>query len=72
MNDNQLMPCPFCGNSDFLEIEDMYRASVVDTENRALPLYYVICKNVEKCGTVEGPIRFDKQEAIKAWNTRKP
>lgn len=57
-----LLPCPFCGNHDFLAISNgMF--------NCGQKTYYVECP---ECAACSGSFLLSAEEAIKAWNTRVP
>ena len=52
---SELKRCPFCGGE------------AVVRENAKISTVWIV--GCEKCGA-DGGLRFDKHEAIKAWNTR--
>lgn len=62
----KLLPCPFCGAK--ARINDVTKMSGIFFE---FIEYYVECSNQKTCGV--GPFThiLSKDEAIKAWNTRK-
>lgn len=59
---NELKPCPFCGGEPTEEV------------NLVLPyeieLYKIKCEN-KKCTILPSTTAYKKEDAIKAWNTRK-
>jgi len=60
----KLKPCPFCGGE----------ATLKDfTGDEYCPGYAVQCNNgdTRNCGICGTPIYAEKEQAIKAWNTRK-
>lgn len=66
MQNDKLLPCPFCSNKDVR----------LQHRGRTQYGYYVICKNCG-CRTPLYQYQFDSKEkrredAIKSWNTRKP
>lgn len=60
MRKEQLLPCPFCGNT---------RISISDTEGTNDRPYWMIMCAV--CGTEKDNNYKSREEAIKCWNTRK-
>ena len=66
----KLKPCPFCGDANSLEL--LSDAEVFEcSECSSGESYVVICNYLETgCGANCG-YRDTKEEAIKAWNTRK-
>ena len=56
MTENELKPCPFCGESEYVTVQKML------TRKR----WYVHCGNC-RCRTAQ---YLDRQEAIKVWNRR--
>ena len=60
MSDEKLLPCPFCGGE-----AELMRFPKCDRK------YVVICEN-KQCMASVGNYSYTKEEAIKAWNTRKP
>ena len=61
MSERKILPCPFCGGE----------AEVIKAHS-SFPLpYTVICKT-EECGASVGNYSKTREEAIAAWNTRKP
>mgnify|MGYP003301546243 CR=1 FL=1 len=61
MQNDKLLPCPFCG----------YEAKSVKAHGIFEKPYVVVCEN-EKCRASVGMFSATKEEAIKHWNTRKP
>lgn len=57
----KLKPCPFCGNE----------AEVIKAHSSFLLPYTVVC-TTEECGASVGKFRRTREEAVGAWNTRKP
>ena len=55
--DNELKPCPFCGNSN---------QNVFSIINRKYKKYSIHCW---RCGT-DGPPRATESEAVAVWNKR--
>lgn len=63
MSETKLLPCPFCGG----EADLVKYIGKLDCKKFA-----VECRNIE-CPTLPCTEWYlDKEEAIKAWNTRKP
>jgi Lar family restriction alleviation protein len=56
----ELLPCPFCGNSDYLCVSN-------GIFNSGQKTYYVECP---ECAACSGSFLLSQDEAIKAWNTR--
>lgn len=54
MKNKELMPCPFCGGTEF------YRYG--GTMDR----YWIECR---KCG-IEQPLYYSEEESVMRWNTR--
>ena len=70
MNKIELKPCPFCGRSDTLSINEVSQR-LDDTD---IKQYTVICNTSGDnagCGANCGYRHFTKQDAIAAWNKRK-
>jgi Lar family restriction alleviation protein len=64
---NKLQSCPFCGRVKYLEV----LRDVHDLESGA---YQVVCSGCQVAGPLVDdcyPPYSNKEEAIKAWNTRK-
>lgn len=67
----ELKPCPFCGESEMLEVE------AIDHGERKRPIGFrwtakVVCLNCfASCGTQHNEEN-GKRMAIRAWNTRTP
>ncbi len=55
----ECVACPFCGNTDIR----LTRSDVIES-NRTF--YYMICNN-QNC-MANGPVRFNNEDAIAAWN----
>ena len=69
MNEIKLKPCPFCGRSDTLSINEVSQR-LDDTD---IKQYTVICNTSGDnagCGASCGYRHFAKQDAIEAWNKR--
>lgn len=66
LNNEALLPCPFCGEKPTVRLDDLINGRVVDD-----PIYYVECENT-KCGVwpeASGPDR-KYHSVIAAWNRR--
>lgn len=69
MSEIKLKPCPFCGRSDTLIINEVSQ-QLDDTD---IKQYTVICNTSGDnagCGANCGYRHFTKQDAIAAWNKR--
>ena len=69
MNEIKLKPCPFCGRSDTLSINEVSQR-LDDTD---IKQYTVICNTSGDnagCGANCGYRHFTKQDAMNAWNKR--
>ena len=56
---NRLEPCPFCGRTDCLSIDNY--------ENNGKLWWFVAC---EEC-MCSGPVAGSEEQAVDAWNERK-
>ena len=57
----ELAPCPFCGHSEFVTIQD-------DMDCDMRESYWVVCDyNMGGCGSSSG-WRRDKEKAVALWN----
>ena len=71
MIETKLLPCPFCGGEAFIAIEKQCDGNVVyETKSVAcskcgVSTEKIICDGYYYC-------YYTDEEAIKAWNTRKP
>ena len=63
----ELLPCPFCGLSDFITIHSV-GSLVSSMPDRP---YQVRCRNMD-CEDAAGPVAYGKYNAIAAWNRRTP
>ena len=52
----ELLPCPFCGEKAYMQISQEMETFV----------YYIICPHCDSAGLKS----FDKEKAVKRWNTR--
>lgn len=66
MSEKTLLPCPFCGGEAHVELHRFYEEKTKDFTSKT---YGVICDN---CHTSGRQFYESEEEAIKAWNTRKP
>lgn len=63
----QILPCPFCGGKAELHHEDAYEDDFGDMPEH----WWVGCQNKRCKMTVQTGLFLAKDNAIKAWNTRK-
>lgn len=64
---NELKPCPFCGGeAEYFELS--WTTTAFGGHKYAVPFWQIRCKD---CRATLGDFE-TKQDAIKAWNTRKP
>lgn len=66
MSEIKLLPCPFCGGEAHIEVHKFYEEK---TKDFTMKTYGVICDN---CHTSGRQFYESEEEAIEAWNTRKP
>lgn len=58
-----LLPCPFCGGSAIIEMQDNLRDLRIWGGYAPWTAHCVVCG-------ADGPKRKEKRQAIAAWNTR--
>lgn len=63
---SDLVPCPFCGSIEKLDIKNSRLCDVGFCGNAKV--WYVFCYGCQ----IRGPIKETKDQAITAWDTRKP
>ena len=66
MNETKLLNCPFCGGQIFV------RPYIYKNEPSIKPKYAARCENPKCPCCVQSKIYNTIDEAIEAWNTRKP